>query len=346
MIYIVTIVQVAKKSGYSVATVSLVLNNKPNRISEGAKQKILQVAKDLNYQPNHIAVSMKTKRTLSLGLIVPDISNPFFAELAKKTEEYSAEKGYSVLYSNTNDNHKSDYDHVQTFINRGVDGIIMIPSTTAKQADNERLNALIEEHHIPCVFLDRMFENPYIKTITIDHVEGGYLATKYLLENGHTNIGCICGPKISNTTKQRLEGYKKALKEFKVKFNKNLIYYGDYRSASGENAIDTLLNHSITAVFVQNDLMAVGVYKRCQHLQISIPNQLSIMGFDNTFLCEITHPPMNSIDQNIDLLAKNSVYELIKMINNPNQSNVEPIIIPAKIKVRSSVKKIEENKRS
>jgi len=173
-----TLQDVAKKVGLSTTTVSLVLNNKPNRISEATKEKILAAARELNYRPNHIAVSMVTKETKTIGLILPDISNLYFSELARVIEDGCNKHGYNVLYGNTHDSVKRDFEYLNIFLDRNVDAIIMSLSNSFGLEDQKQFSRILANTNVPIIMVDRTLDTQGIVSVVLDHKQGGYLATK------------------------------------------------------------------------------------------------------------------------------------------------------------------------
>lgn len=334
----VTIKDVAKASGFSITTVSLVLNNKPNRISEKTKKIIFETAERLQYRPNQVAVSMVTKKSKTIGVILPDISNIYFSELAKSIEIACSKEGYIVLYSNTSDKSELDYEYVSTFLSRGVDGLIIVPANNSTKNDHEKLMKLIEKFDIPLLAVDRELIKNKMPLVTVDHFMGGYLGTKYLIERGHKVIGCISGPKNSNISNMRLEGYKKALQESNIAFDDRLVYYGNFKSYDGVSGLKNLLEQKITGIFAFNDMMALGVYSEARNLGITIPNDLSLVGYDDVFFAEFTNPPLTTISQPVNEIGIEASKLIINLINKNKGENV--VILKPTIIERESTKYI------
>ena len=219
----VTIKDVAEKAGLSVSTVSLVLNNKPHRISEETRQRVLEVARQMNYRPNRLAVGLIKNRTNTIGLLIPDITNMFFAEIAKGAEMGCQEQGYSMILCNTNDNPQKDIDYVNVLLERGVDGIIFVMAVNSSNNKARECYELLRQFEKPVVLVDRVVEELELPSVATDNELGGYLATRHLLELGHTRIGCITGPMGSQSSKQRLFGYIRALQEYDIPFYSGLV---------------------------------------------------------------------------------------------------------------------------
>ncbi|MEG0273796.1 MAG: LacI family DNA-binding transcriptional regulator [Longicatena sp.] len=334
----ITLKEVANACGVSITTVSLVLNDRPNRISEDVKARILETVERLNYKPNPIAVSMITKKTNIWGLILPDISNLYFSELAKVIEQNAYQSGYNIIYGNTTDSIEHTFEYFDFFYNRGVDGIIIIYSNKFNDEDKAKLNKLIQEADIPVIILDRFLAENRTTTILVDHRKGGYIATKHLLDLGHKVIGCITGPKHIVSSNERLLGYKDALKEAHIPFDESLIYHGDFQPHSGIKALESLLPKKVTAIFSFNDMMAIGFFRECKKRKIRIPEDISVIGYDDIILSELLDPPLTTITQPIDALGKEAVLQMLEMMKK-NDHNYKNIILNPSLKVRESTQK-------
>ncbi len=332
-----TIQDVAKKVGLSTTTVSLVLNNKPNRISEAAKKEILKAARELNYRPSHIAVSMVTKETHTIGLVLPDISNLYFSELAKVIEEESYKYGYNVLYSNTQDSAKRDLEYLNIFLDRNADAIIMAASNSFNEEDKDKFLEAVGSCSVPIIMVDRVFNEPGITSVVLDQQLGGYLATKYLLGLGHLRIGCVSGPPNIPGAVSRLQGYKQALDEAHIPFEPDLVYTGDFHVESGSRALPYLLGQNVTAIFACNDMMALGIYRESRHYHLRIPNDLSVIGFDDIFLSDFLDPPLTTVAQPIADIGKECVRQVMAILNKESDPGQTFVFKPV-LKVRGSCK--------
>jgi len=337
-----TIKDVAKAVGISTTTVSLVLNNKPNRISKMKKAEIIKAASELNYRPNRIAVSMVTKETHTIGLILPDISNLYFSELAKIIEEEFRKYGYTVLYGNTSDSVEYDFEYLNIFIDSNVDAVIMVLSASFSEENKIRFHQIIDNNPVPIIILDRSINDKNMKSILLDQQLGGYLATTYLIHLGHRKIGCITGPKNMSSANERVNGYILALSEAGIPFDENLIIEGDFSVESGMRALPYLLGQSVTAVFASNDMMAIGIYRECNRFNVKIPQDLSIVGFDDIFLSEFIDPPLTTISQPIDKIAKEAVNQILLLLHG-DASDKNDVIFKPVLKVRGSATSAAES---
>lgn len=341
----VTIKDVARQAGVSTATVSLVLNNKPVSISQDTKNAVLSAARELSYRPNQLAVSLVTQKSNTLGLIIPDNSNLFFAQLSKHIETAANAAGYTLIYGNSNDSVRTDLHYLHIFGDRGVDGIIISPSAFGTPDEYWSCLSFIYSLKLPVVFIDRPMQESNLPSVLPDNFTGGYLATRHLLDQGHRVVGCCTGPSNLESCIQRLNGYRKALEEYSIPFNPALIYHGDFSTESGQKALPYLLGQNITAVFSFNDMMAFGLYKEMHSYNLSVPDDLSIVGFDDIFFAEIIQPPLTTVSQPIAEMANAVVEKLVSQIKNPSREiNAVPQLFTPALKVRGSVRKIEIKK--
>jgi len=333
-----TIKDVAAAAGVSTTAVSLVLNGKSGKISEKTRKQILDAVEKLNYRPNHIATSMVTKTTQTIGLVLPDISNIYFAELSKLIEQACYSYGYNVLYGSTHDMARRDIDYINIFLDRNVDAIIVILSNSIDDHVND-IQKIISTTDTPFIVVDRMLDINVGTTIVVDHKLGGYLATKHLINLGHRSIGCITGPKNVYSSIERLNGYMEALTEANIPIQENLIYEGNFHRESGMEALPYLLGRGVTAIFAFNDMMALGVYKQASYYNLSIPDNLSLVGYDDIFVSDFITPPLTSVEQPVKKLADEAVKQVMKAIKNkPKKQNKELLVFDPVLKVRGSTK--------
>lgn len=335
-----TLKDIAADTGFSVTTVSLVLNNKPSKIPEGTKQIILEAAQRLGYRPNQLAVSLVKKRTDTLGLIVSDVSNPFFSTLAKGVEDICRENGCNMILCNTNNMHKCDLNYINMLVDKGVDGIIygMAGDSTLKNAIDSC--NLMKEQDMSFVIIDRYFKKLHTSYIGVDHLMGGYYATKHLIEMGHKKIACITGPLHLDDVLERLKGYKKALKEAGIKYDSKLVFEGRYNMESGAAAFPWLMKTKCTAVFAFNDMTAYGLYIEAKKNGVSIPKDFSVVGYDDIYFSKILEAPLTTIKQPVYEMGVKATEILIEAIKNKKRPEEQFIYQPELI-VRSSTRKFE-----
>jgi type I pullulanase len=288
----VTLKFLSEKANLSTTTVSLILNGKNVRVSEAKKKRVLQLAKEYNYIPNSLAVGLVTKKTKTIGLIIPDISNIFFAEIAKNIEQEANLKGYSVILCNTNDKLSEEIKYANLLFSKGVDALVICPAIEAVDRF-DYINKYIDARKGVIVF-DRFFSGMLCSSVITDNLNGSIDAVKYLIKKGHTKIGCITGPLNSYSARLRIEGYRKALQDANIEINEDLIVAGDYKFESGYHQGLKIMEKDITAVFVCNDLMAYGFYHAAKKLGKKIPHDISIIGFDDLLFSSMLDVPLTS----------------------------------------------------
>ena len=335
-----TMKDLVKYTGFSKTTISQILNGKGNRFPDTTKEIIFKAVRELNYRPNQIAIGLLKKETKTIGLIISDIRNAFFSNLAKGIEDKCRENGWNLILCNTNDLHERDMEYIKVLADKGVDGIIYGMSVDSDfQKATESLNFL-EESRIPFVMIDRTILDKKYTIVKTDHVRGGYLATHHLLELGHTRIACITGPAYLNDTQERLEGYKRALSEKALTFDPNLIYEGTYSIQSGKDGIDALQQAGYTAVFAFNDLSAYGVYSRLKELNKSIPDDISLVGYDDLFFSELLDVPLTSVFQPANILGAKAAGLLINLKKQGSFSSEEILLEPS-LSIRKSTYQLQ-----
>ena len=247
MAYRATLKDVAAAAGVSVTTVSLVLNNRPARVSEEKRKAIADAAKKLNYVPNQSARSLVTKQSQLVALIVPDIENLFFAALAKCVEDECAAQGYSLIVANSDDSRVTEHELLQC----------------------------------PVVLIDRLTQCGWCDAVGFDNYLGGRLAARYLLEGGHTRIGIVTGDTAESSAAERRRGFVDAVEQAGECFDSSLCVEGDYRFGSGYHAADQIIDGGATAVFCCNDVMALGFRQRMAERGLRVTEDMQVIGYDN-----------------------------------------------------------------
>jgi len=331
----VTIKDIAEEADVSVTTVSRVLNDKPD-VSPNTRKNVLEKINELGYKPNSIARGLALQKTNTLGLIIPDISNPFFPDIARGVEDMANQKGYSVIFCNTDNEQKKEKEAIDLMKEKQVDGILLSLSTT-----NEKELKNLRKLEYPIVQIDRKIPNINYPSITIDNVKSAYTATKYLIKNGHKKIAHITGDLETITGSQRLKGFKKAIFEKNLNLNKSYIKNGDYSKKSGYQNMLALLksNNPPTAVFIANDLMAVGAYQAVFKLNLSIPKDISIIGHDDIDVTKLVNPTLTTMSQPKYQLGNEAVQLLINEIESNKLSN-EEIILNTNLINRNSIRRL------
>ncbi|WP_196594239.1 LacI family DNA-binding transcriptional regulator [Pectinatus sottacetonis] len=334
-----TIKDIANAAGVSVTTVSLVLNGKSNRISAKNRRLIKDIAQKMNYRPNKLAVGLIKKITNTIGLIIPDISNVFFSEITKGIEDFAHKKSYNLILCNSNDNHALEIESINMLIDQSIDGLIIIMSAESYGTKEQASLSLLKKASLPTVIIDCFNETDNFSTVSINNTKASYMAVEYLISLNHKRIACITGPLGPQTNTDRLNGYIKALQKHAIPYRKELIYEGNFRYQSGYNAISVLLPQRPTAILCLNDMMAYGAIKALKEQGINVPNDISVMGFDDIFFSQILEVPLSTISQPAYTMGKKAAELLLDDLTEhtpPKHIIFEPVI-----KIRQSTKKYQ-----
>lgn len=286
----VSIKDVAKHAGVSVATVSRVLNNN-GYVGQDTREKVEKSIKELNYKPNEIARSLFKKQSNTIGLIVPDITNPFFPELARAVEDTASKLGYNVILCNSDGNADKEQNYLDVLQQQYVNGII-VSSNTLTAVQIEKLN-------IPVVSIDRLISKG-LPTIVVDNKKGAMIATRYLLNKGRSRIAHIRGSSTVVNAEERCDGYREIVNKEQW-FRESYIVDGKYdMQASIEVTLELLNRHpEIDGIFAANDIMAIGAIKAAHQLGKKVPEDISIIGFDGISLSKATTPELTTVVQPI-----------------------------------------------
>lgn len=309
---------VAERAGVSVTSVSHVINE-TRPVSDDIRQRVTAAMKALGYQPNALARSLRRKQTHTIGMIVPDSANPFFAEVARGIEDASFEQDYSVILCNSDGDPAKELLYTNVLIEKQVDGLLFVAAGAG--VSSEQI-ALIQRRQMPLLVVDRDIPGVTVDSVLVDNTRGGWLATSHLLELGHRRIGCITGPADLTSSTERVLGYRQALVEHNLPVEEMIIINGDFQYESGYQATHHLLtlDQPPTAIFACNDMMAVGAISAAQELNRQIPADLSVVGFDDVRLAAFTNPPLTTISQpkrEMGVVAATMLLERMKHRDRP-----------------------------
>lgn len=329
---VITIKELAKLLDLSPTTVSRVLsgNAKKYRISDATDKLVKETAKQYQYEPNQIARNLRLKETNTIGLVIPDISNPFFANLARMIEIELRKRGKLILLSDTHDNSDLESETLMFLFGRKVDGILVAPV------------GLSSEHfrrftHVPMVMIDRYFPSLSVPYVSTDNFAGAYIATQYLINKNHRQIACIQGLVNTIPNKERVRGFQKAIADYGISSEDIKICGTDFSIENGYNIAQKLLKQvsSLTAIFTLGNQIAIGAMRAIKENGLKIPEDISIISFDDQAYFDLTSPPLTTIRQPIDLIGKEAVRILFDLMNGKKP---ESKLLPAKLVERSSVK--------
>lgn len=335
----ITIKDVAKHANVSIATVSRVINNSP-LVSSDAKEKVIIAIKELGYEPNALARGLVSRKSNTIGVLIPDVSNLFFAEVFRGMEDAVHQHNSNVFICNTELNKEKMLRYIKFLREKQVEGVIF----TSEEVTEDYYQAL-KSLNVPVVLVATESDSYSLPAVKVNDKLAAKDVIKYLIEKGHKEIGMISGPlydKIAGLP--RFIGYKEALLENGIPYKEENVAYGDYRFNSGREAIKTLLakNPNITAVFASSDEMATGCIVEASKMGLKLPDELSIVGFDNVRISEMSNPALTTLDQDLFNMGQKGVEILFKLIEknkiagNEKKSN-NTVYIPHKIIERESV---------
>ena len=324
----VTIKDIAKRANVSVASVSYVMNNK-RYVSPELRARIEEAIQELGYSPNLVARSLRQSRTKTIGLIVPDNSNPFFAEIAKGVEDAGFSAGYTVILCNSNAMPERELAYLEVLRSKQVDGIIFITTT----AEIQQIQPLVAGG-IPAVIFYRDSGDMNVDRFLIDNDRAGFLITNHLIELGHRQIACIQPASTVTPSALRVAGFKRALEAHALSYDEALMPRGDNLIAGGGRATDELLQSGrpFTAVFATNDAMAIGCIRALRDNGIHVPDDVSVAGVDDIMLASIIEPPLTTVRQPKYEAGQQAVEMLMdrmmrRYTNGPRQVQLEITLV-------------------
>jgi LacI family transcriptional regulator, galactose operon repressor len=335
----VTLNDIASKAGVSVSTVSRVINNKTKkyRISSDTKTLVLKTAKELSYRPNELARGLRLKKTHTIGLIVPDISNPFFAHVTRIIQTNAYRMGYSLIVCNTDEDLDTEIEQIELMKSKGVDGLIIMP-VGINYGHIEEL--LIK--NIPVVLLDRCFDEIKTNSVVVDNYSGAYKATEYLVKSGHERIAIIQGLPKTYTNNARVKGYMDVLDKYKIPIDHSLIVGKDFRKENGYIETKFLLNleNPPTAIFTTSDLITLGAFQAISEENYKIPDDVSLVAFDDVDFAPYLICPLTAVRQPKELMGEIAVKLLIEDIKLKGKSEKKRIVLTTDLVVRKSARSL------
>lgn len=328
----IKIVDVAAKAGVSSATVSRVLNNN-NNVTSRTKEKVMKVVDELGYQPNAAAKNLRSQKTMTIGVIVPEINNAYYAEIIKGIENQAYAEKYKVIICDTGNNKEKELDFINLLINRTVDSMILV---TPLLSDEEICQIADMNYLIGIV--GRYIEHSKIPCVYTDNVKFSKEVVHHLVEQGHREIAYLSGYADAIDSYERLEGYLKALREHQISFQPEWIENGNFSERGGYEAMKRFWEKrvSFTAIYAANDEMALGVYQACAELGIKIPDQLAIVGVDDNRISRYITPKLSTVNQPKIKMGNVIVEKLINQLEHDEISDDRVRILDSELVVRDS----------
>ena len=324
---------VARKAGVSPATVSYVINNGPRSVADETRAKVVQAIKDLGYQPNALARNLRMQKTNSLGLIIPDNKNTFFAEVTLGVEQVAFDNKFNVIICHSAYRLERELAYIQMVISHQVAGVIWIPCTEEATAARQ-----LENFHTPFVLLDRIVSNVESPSITVDNFQAGFQITQHLTSLGHKRIGYIGRPADLSHSIERFNGYRTALEQANIPFDPSLVVRGGFQHEDGSVACKRLLSlHSPpTCIVAYNDMNAIGAMHTAQELGLRVPDDLSFGGIDDISIAAYSFPALTTVEVPKFEMGALSAKLLIALIHEELPEEQRHTCLDVHLKVRSS----------
>jgi LacI family transcriptional regulator len=333
-----TLKDIAEKTGVSVSTVSRVLhdNTKKYKISEETQTRVKQAAKEIGYRVNALARGLRLQKTYEIGIIVPDIANPFFSAVIKSLAGELRQRGYNFIVYDSDEDIAIERSAIKSLLEKRVDGLV-IASVGQDYSHIQK----IRDAGIPLVMVDRCFDALDVDSVSVDNVKGSLLAVDHLIKEGHHRIAFIQGLPGTYANETRLQGYKSALYAAGISIDEQLIVGDDFRSHNGYLKTKMLLKllDPPTAIFTAGDLIALGTLEACRENNISIPGDLSLITFDDPDFASYLSPALTAVEQPITKMAEMAVAMLYNRMKNPDDERTK-ILLEPKLNIRSSVTRI------
>jgi LacI family transcriptional regulator len=330
----ITIYDVAREANVSMATVSRVVNGNPN-VKPVTRKKVSEVIDRLGYRPNAVARGLASKKTTTVGVIIPDISNIFFAELARGIEDIATMYKYNIILSNSDQNKEKELHLLNTMLGKQVDGLVFMGGNITSGHVEE-----FEKSPVPIVLAGSIEETNVIPSVNIDYEQAVYDSVKEFIDKGHKNIAFVVGPLHEpKNAEKKLKGYQNALKDAGIPLNEDLVFEGDYTYDSGLEAFDKLLESQErpTAILVGSDEMALGVVHGAEDKGFNIPEDFEVITSDNTRLSLMVRPQLTTIVQPLYDIGAVAMRLLTKLMNKENVSE-NIVVLPHRIEHRQSTK--------
>jgi LacI family transcriptional regulator len=331
-----TIRDVARRAGVAPITVSRVINDS-GYVSERTRQRVEKAIAELNYVPNALSQGLRFNKTNVIALVLSDVTNPFWTTVARGTEDASNEENYSVILCNTDEDVAKQDKYVQLLLRRQVDGFLLVPVSDTVDPIHS-----IQQQGVPLVTLDRQLSGVSVDIVRADSQGGAYELTRYLAELGHRRIAILSGPETISTSVQRVAGYKRALKDAHLKVDSELISYGRFYQDSGyERTMKLLaLARRPTAVFAGNNFIAIGVMKALYESGLRIPEDMSVVGFDDLPTGLLERPFLTVAVQPAYQMGYQATKLLLERIANAGKLSYQEIVLPTQLVIRQSCRSI------
>ena len=328
-----TLIDIAQRLKLSPSTVSRALHDHPD-IKDSTKERVKKVARQFHYAPNVIAQSLKNNRTKTIGVLVPEIRHDFFSSVISGIEEVAYKSGYTIILCQSNESYEREVVNTNLFLQHHVAGVIASISQNTKSGDHFQQ---LLKHKISLLFFDRVCDDIDTDKVVIDDYKSSFNAVKYLIDNGRRKIAHFAGPMTLQICQKRLEGYLDALRVTDLPIIDDFIAAGDLDESFGYNSMDALLRKNLIpdALFAVNDPVAIGAYQRIKEANLTIPDDIAVIGFSNNAITSLVDPTLTTIDQFPFEMGKKAGSMLLETINGERTRSMTQII-ETKLVIRES----------
>lgn len=326
-----TIADVAKALNVSRATISRAINGKPG-VGEDLRQKILSYVEDVGYQPNSIAQSLSRGSMKIISLILGDIRNPFYADLAFNIQQILSEHGYLVMVLNSEYDVQRELDFISMTEQFNFAGLILIT------AQDKSLEEKLENLDLPVVLVNRILAGYKGSSVLIDNYHASYMAVMHLIEQGHRDIGFVAGQANSSAANQRYGGFRQALENYQIPFNEEFLFHSDLKLETGYNIGKKFVERQglkPSAMVIMNDMTAIGFIGACKEGGVKVPEELSVISFDDIEMASVKGIELTTVSQHVDEMGRNAAQLLLKQLDNP-EVRPERIILEPTLIVRNT----------
>lgn len=329
-----TLLDIAQKAGVAISTVSRALNDRPE-VSLKTRNEIKKIAAKYNFRFNPIAQGLKNNRTKTIGIIVPEIKHDFFSSAISGIEEVAYKAGYTIILCQSNESFEREIINTDVLMHHRVAGVLASISQNTKEGNHFKE---IIKGNTPVVFFDRVCEDVKASKVIIDDEGSAYQAVSYLVNRGYKKIAHFAGPTNLDICNKRLAGYRKALTQSKLKFNKDLVCYGGLHEQDGYDSMDELIKKKNIpdAIFAVNDPVAIGAFQRIKEAGLKIPDDIALIGFSNNKITNLVDPKLSTVNQPSFEMGKRAAELLIKQIENKNIKEISTVVMNTELIIRNS----------
>ncbi|SHH91166.1 LacI family DNA-binding transcriptional regulator [Clostridium grantii] len=333
-----TIKDVAKYTGLSIATISKYING--GNVLDKNKEAIKKAIEDLDFRVNEMARGLKTNKTKTIGILIPNLEQSFCTSIVSNVENILLKQGYSTIICDYKENTELEKEKLEFLVNKMVDGIILMPLNDGTE-DESIIQAVIETG-ISVVLVDRVLDNVECDVVLVDNLNAAYGAVEEFITRGHKRIGIITGPDNVYTSQERLKGYYRVHEDYSIEVDENLIKKGNYKIDSGYNLLKELMEieEPPTAIFITNYEMTLGAIMAINDSNIMVPQQVSIIGFDNLELAKVVKPPLSIVIQPMQSIGETSAELLLKRLNGDMSNFPSRFRLKSELSIKGSVRNV------